>query len=181
MPNWIRFINQNQFEILIFISVIAFAIFFINSLKNIYNERANENTEYSKYELNSMEENITNTISNENKVFEDDKEKIFNVMDDFVYYCNHREYEQAYQLLTDECKQNTYKTVNIFYNRYIKYTFSEYLDYTMILEEYTNRNYKYTVTFKTNAMVSINSNNITKTEIYEFVIQNDETFKINIL
>ena len=103
-------------------------------------------------------------------------------MDRFVKYCNQGDYKLAYELLSDDCKKNLYTTANIFCNRYMKTTFSEFLDYTMVLDKKDENSYSYKVTFKTDAMASGSTNTNIKIRkgYYTFIITETGNVKINI-
>ena len=45
-------------------------------------------------------------------------QKEFNVIDEFVTYCNSGQIQEAYNLLSDECKEEMYKSVEDFKNAY---------------------------------------------------------------
>ena len=181
MTRLLRFLRQNQTEVLIILSVIAFVIFIIHTLNEFTGTEQNANNTSVEENQTSEQTNTSNSSDEETKE-KIIKNKIYSVMNKFVKYCNQGDYELAYQLLSDDCKKNSYITADSFCNRYMKTTFSEYLDYTMVLDKKDENSYSYKVTFKTNAMASGSTN--TKIKIrngyYTFTITETGNVKINI-
>ncbi len=61
------------------------------------------------------------------------EESISNIIDEFVKYCNEKEYEKAYALLSTDCKENVYPRIE---------TFEEYVDRLFPTKKvYTIQNY----------------------------------------
>lgn len=121
MYNLIRFYNQNRkkiFKIILIIVLIIGLIQLFNyfakiSSKNKYKkeERFNNTEEYKQ--LNSDKslvsgENITNKKT----------QKDLNIINEFIEYCNNKNIDLAYNLLTEECKEVMFPTVQDFYNIY---------------------------------------------------------------
>ena len=181
MTRLLRFLRQNQTEVLIILSVIAFAIFIIHTLNEFTGTEQDANKIFVEENQISEQTNTSNSSDKETKE-KIIKNKIYSVMDKFVKYCNQGDYESAYELLSDDCKKNLYTTANIFCNRYMKITFSEYLDYTMVLDKKDENSYSYKVTFKTDAMASGSTNtNIKIRKGYNtFIITETGNVKINI-
>ena len=121
MYNLIRFYNQNRkkiFKIILIIVLIIGGIQLFNyfakiSSKNKYKkeEKSNNTEEYKQ--LNSDKslvsgENITNKKT----------QKDLNIINEFIEYCNNKNIDLAYNLLTEECKEVMFPTVQDFYNIY---------------------------------------------------------------
>lgn len=121
MYNLIRFYNQNRkkiFKIILIIVLIIGLIQLFNyfakiSSKNKYKkeEKSNNTEEYKQ--LNSDKslvsgENITNKKT----------QKDLNIINEFIEYCNNKNIDLAYNLLTEECKEVMFPTVQDFYNIY---------------------------------------------------------------
>lgn len=62
------------------------------------------------------------TVLTEEEVPEKYQEPIENLVDTYFNYCNNKEYENAYNLITDECKKNVYPTLEQFIG-YIDHVF----------------------------------------------------------
>lgn len=175
MTKLIRMFNQNREVIIVIISFIAFITFGIHSLNKISVNLSN----------NTTQSNISNNIDNTTQEIADEesqnKEKIKLLMTDFVTYCNNKNYTQAYKLLTDDNKKY-YENEENFYKRYIKNTFSEYLDFRMMMtqKDETTNTYTYKITYSTDSMATGSTTKKSKSVTYQFEKQEDESFKINI-
>ena len=117
MNNIRRFINRNSRSIWTIIGVIVF-VFFIIKLMNSY---------YEKNEENNQNNNIQNNVSSQTMDIQDLTERNYTVKSSsvkitfasFVNYCNKRELEKAYAMLTEECKEAMFPTIEDFERIYI--------------------------------------------------------------
>ena len=123
--NIIRYYNQNRKRIWGIIIIIIFAIVFLKLLNVTYLKQTK-----NKIENNDFEVAKTNTITqeeNSNTKYSSDKssidgssvsksnlENIQNVLDNFFNACNNQKYEEAYNLLTDRCKELVYPSLKSF-------------------------------------------------------------------
>ncbi len=117
MHNLISFYNQNRKKIWIIIITII-GVFFISkrlifmlgnreSISNNYILQENINSDLNSIALYSQKSAITG------KTTAISKEEV-TVIDKFVSYCNSRDIEHAYNLITDECKQEMFQNINSF-------------------------------------------------------------------
>ena len=122
MGNIIRFFNQNKKQIIRVILIILFIIIILQVLNNIAKERqknsgfiADKSIDYGKdYAI----------ISGEYKD-ETIYKKETNILNQFANYCNEKNYEQAYNLLTEECKEILYPDIDTFIQGYCNEYFSD--------------------------------------------------------
>lgn len=77
------------------------------------NEIVSNNETYNKVTIVDDKSQVTGTQMS------DAQKTAINVIDDFYNYCNNNQIEEAYELLTDECKEQLYPTVNDFKMLYI--------------------------------------------------------------
>lgn len=122
MYKLIRFYNQNRkmiFKIILIIVFIIGIIQLLNWLTKLKSERKIQNNvmqnSSSVINNNSQEELLSNksVISGE-KISDYKLENDTDVIKSFMTYCNDRELESAYELLTDECKEEMFSTVDDF-------------------------------------------------------------------
>lgn len=121
-----RFYNQNRQEIWKFIGVIIIIIVILQML-NYVSKKNNEK------ELQKNVENNTNLDINQkyNNVGLKTEESVLSgedisknqkdsiqIINDFFGYCNEQKIEEAYELLTDECKEEMYSSVQVFKEMY---------------------------------------------------------------
>ena len=126
MRNFVRVLRQNRRTIIRAIIAIAF-FYLIIQLVN-YVIKSNEGKKMEEL-LNSKSSNsISNVKSNNDKdelvsnksaitgkeISTKQLEEEVNVISNFINYCNTKDLEKAYSLLTDECKKQMYSSLEIF-------------------------------------------------------------------
>ena len=125
MYKLIRFFNQNKNQIIkigVFIIFLFIILQLLNKLAQIKNKESIENVAVSNTSSTTQNDN-KGLISNKSAVngSEVSKENLKNATDTiykFVDYCNKNEIEKAYNLITEECKQQMYPTLDAFKNAY---------------------------------------------------------------
>jgi len=124
MHNLKRFFNQNKSKIIKTLAIII-SIFLIIQMMNKFVSRDNEKmqTEKGENELIKNEISSVGTISNKSAVTGQNvtNEKLKSeatIIDEFLNYCNNQDVENAYKLLSNECKQQMYTTIGEFYKLY---------------------------------------------------------------
>lgn len=123
--NLIRYYNQNRKKIWGILIIICSAFLLLQLLNYFY--KTNHEKEI-KAKNNSQEEarittNTTQLTTNQSVVTgkgvsESQLQNATKTIDDFISYCNNRELQKAYNLLTDECKTQMYNTLEIFEQAY---------------------------------------------------------------
>lgn len=134
MNGFIRFYNKNREMLWIAALIVIIIIVVVHSLnayvkknKNIDNERKiTTNSVVNKTIEKSKQSSISNT-----KVSDNVYKKESGLIDRFINFCNTGKVEEAYNLLTDECKENLFPSIEAFENNYIKTVFSSYKTYTI--------------------------------------------------
>ena len=128
MYKLIRFYNQNRKKIFKIILVIVFIIGIIQLLNNLSKNKNGNNSiknnivisNNSKNELISSKSAVTGDNVSNYKLEEDT-----NIIENFMKYCNDKDINSAYSLLTDECKEVMFPTIEDFYNIYYSKIFDE--------------------------------------------------------
>lgn len=127
MYKLIRFYNQNRKKIFKIILIIVF-LFGILQLLNFFAKTKNDNDIEGNVVIQSNNQYSNSVISNKSAVsgknvsnakLNDDTKVIKNFFD----YCNNGNIDDAYNLLTDECKEEMYPTIEDFKNIYYLYVF----------------------------------------------------------
>lgn len=176
MNKIIRIWNQNRRKIIIIALVVVF--FFI--VQQTLNLMAKNNIEKNnlKQENTQKEELPTQSIITGEVVKEETTKTNVDVINSFVEYCNNREIEKAYDLLTDECKKILFPTKDSFINNYYNIIFSE--NRIIKIENYKNssKTNTYKVTFYGDVL---STGDLTGTDKYQDYITIDKkTAKLNI-
>lgn len=99
-------------RLLFYIITILFGIIFIIQSLNNYAK--------NKTQKNKLSEEQMVIIEKQKEDEKHDKEYIVK----FIEYCNSKKNEEAYNMLSEECKKEKYNTLNEFNNKYIKNIFS---------------------------------------------------------
>lgn len=179
MNKLIRLYNQNRHLFWIIILTIIAIIAIVQILNNFVVQKKDEET--MENEQNIVSTNTTNKI-NSNYAVVNGKEVKTNktkIIDKFLDYCNNQEIEEAYELLSKECKQILYPTLNDFKEKYYNRIFSSkktYLCQAWIVDDSL---YTYKIDF-TEDMLS--TGNVPKSSIIDYytVVDEDGASKLNI-
>lgn len=180
MYKLMRFYNQNRKTIFTVILIIVFAIggiqllnFFAKTQKsndNIQNVITDDNQESRELVSNKS------LISGEN-ISGTQLKKDTDVINEFVNYCNEKSIQSAYELLTDDCKEEMFPTIEDFYNIYYSKLFNEDKKIHTI-ENWVGNTYQ--VRFTGDILSTGNlSNNETREDYITIVKENGES-KLNI-
>lgn len=123
MYKLMRYFNQNRKAILTIVLIIVFAIIILQLLNYLVKRKNDVNN----IEINNViNENIQidNTITSDKSAISGQNvsntklEKDTKIISKFMEYCNLNDIENAYNLLTDECKEQMFPTIQDFYNIY---------------------------------------------------------------
>ena len=105
------------------IIIVAMGIFIATIILSVLS-----NIDYSENVDKSNEQNVykpTETIIKGDNVSKEQYEEDKTLVNTFLEYCNNGEVEKAYNLLSKECKQEVYTTLNIFQENYYKILFDK--------------------------------------------------------
>lgn len=186
MNRFIRWYNQNQKSFWKVIGVIILIILLIQLINYYFkseNERENkkiDNTNHSNSisnKYNNLRVDDKNSVLSGNEISSSQEEQI-KIIDTFVDYCNKGEVENAYQLLTDECKQEMYPQLDNFINSYYNETFAN-SEKDASVENWTGNIYK--VQIHENMLATGKYSKETTKQDYITVIETeDEQYRLNI-
>lgn len=131
-----NFIRDNRKKIIIII-LVWLLIFIINFLLGIRKQKVVLNTSYKPNK---------SVIDSADSVPEKDHKKISNILDTYFNYCNNSEYDNAFKMLSDSCKE---KAFNNDINKFIEYVKSIYTEKKRYsIQNYSNYENKYIYTMK---------------------------------
>lgn len=181
----IRFFSKNRKQVFRIILVIVSIIGLIQLL-DYWAEKENE--ENSDIQLN-VSTNSSNIVDNYQEIISDKSaisgqtvsenklKKDSDIINTFIKYCNEGNIEAAYQIITEECKEEMFPTIQDFNNIYYSKIFNgQSRNYTV--ENWVGNVYqvKYTEDILSTGNLS---NSITKNDYITIVSENDEK-KLNI-
>lgn len=148
MNHLMRYYNQNRKKIWGTLIIIASAFLLLQLVNYFYKISVEKRQQVEK--LPETSENIstdTTKITTDNSVvtgkkLDDDKLKSETaVIKDFVSYCNEKELQKAYDLLTEECKEQMYHTLEAFEQAYYNDVFNGEKKIASV-ENWVNNTYK---------------------------------------
>lgn len=182
--------KDNRKKLIIILVVIGLAIFFLKSINNNVSEKRS-NSSSSNYTTainkngnqndvliisNTTTSNNTNN-SHEVKFEESSVNTTDKAITAFMFYCNNKQIDDAYNMLTNDCKKLLYPTKDIFYKNYYQKNFSGAKDYEYT--QYVKDENIYKITYTNDPLTTgiVDGNVISE---YITVVNVDGTYKINI-
>lgn len=130
----IRILYQN-YKVIIWkvIGIIVFILIIINLAnymigKKNKEERENENQDIEKSK--NVQYLPSRSVISDKEINEDVLEADLNVINQFIEFCNVGKVEEAYNLLSSDCKEEMFKTQERFYNNYYSRIFNEKKSYS---------------------------------------------------
>lgn len=182
----IRWYNQNRKIFWSAVGVIALfivALQLINTFVKNSNQKELElaqknpiqNTtipeQYNNIQMGSTSSSLSGTeLSEENQTE-------IEVIDQFIEYCNNQDLESAYGLLTDECKQEMYPTIENFRISYYQSIFNNTRK-NVVVENWINEIYK--VDFNEDFLSTGKYSKENTIQDYITVVEKDDGYKLNI-
>ena len=123
-----RYYNQNRKKIWGIIIIIAFAFLMFYLLNYIVdNTKEEENIQISNeinYKTNSSKITTNQSVVTGENVSSNQLKTQTGVIDQFISYCNEKNLQEAYDLLTDECKEQIYNSLDVFEQLYYNDVFN---------------------------------------------------------
>lgn len=173
-----RDIFENRYKILAIIVAIILVLCIIRTLNEMAkesNKKQTQNTQqmntqsgYKPQETAVLGDNVTQKEQEENT----------KVMDEFIRYCNSKEIEKAYDLLTDQCKEEIFaNNIKNFKENYVEKIFNKEKTYNM--QAWINSsNPTYKVRILDDILVTGNSGEVV--EDYITIIKENSKYKISL-
>ena len=122
-----------------------------------------------------------NPVITDEKIDQKDVEDNSQIIDTFVKYCNDNKLQEAYNMLTNDCKELLYSTIDIFKQNYINQIFKTQKSYKLELWAQSNNYYTYRITYIEGNPLQTGGYSSSKNYIdYVTVVKNSSEFKLNI-
>lgn len=178
MNRFIRYWNQNKNKIIITILIVVFIIILIQTINYILGQIQNE-PQPSNSDIEDTSRPSESVMTGE-RLPEETTDNNIEIISQFVEFCNNREYENAYNLLSQDCKEELFATLDIFITDYCNNIFTTNITYNLELWDYTDNTYTYRIVyFENNILATGNVNSSNNIEDYITIIVTDEE-KLNI-
>jgi hypothetical protein len=121
-----RNLFENRYAILVVIFAIILAFFVIKQLNENSKEKLQVNTNSVQNNTTTQQVSTTNTsVLTGQTTSEKVQTSSTQIIEDFISYCNNGQIEQAYNLLTDDCKQEIFQnSEQLFQAKYVNKIFT---------------------------------------------------------
>ena len=181
MEKIIRYWNQNRKQIIIVIAIIAFIIIMlrvINNLAKQINSSNNNTNTISK--VTDLQKPTESTITGQNVPESVTKENT-DIIKTFVDYCNNNQAQKAYELLSNDCKEEFNNNINVFINDYYNRIFKTKKTYNLELLYTEAGSYTYKTTYYEDNLLATGGTGVNNNfEDYITIINQDGERKLNI-
>lgn len=149
MYKLIRFYNQNRKEIWKIIGIVLAIIFVLQLLNYLSKQKAqNQNNKIISNTNDSLQYNNLDLSTNKSVLSGEEisqqKQDSIKIIDNFFTYCNEQKIQEAYDLLTEECKEEMYSSVELFNEMYYQKVLNGQKK-NISIENWTNHTYKVTI------------------------------------
>lgn len=184
MNKFIRWYNQNREVFITGVIVCALIIIIIHVLNGIAaednkrkkNELSNRNSSTNSTTISEID---TSAITGE-KMTETQAKQNSDVIKTFVNYCNNKEMEKAYNMLSDECKETIYPDISTFKKNYYDTIFTIYRMYNLENWYNSRTSSTYYIAYIEDVLATGNTNSANNRGDYITVVNDDNGYKINI-
>lgn len=185
MYKLLRYYNQNRKQVWLTIIIIVFVIFIIQLLNNV----AKQQNEKDRQQNNQNKETTYNNVVSYDKESESiisetnvsgEKKYIFGeLIDKFFTYCINHNPEKAYELLSDDIKNNMYQSEKLFESLYYSSKFDGDKQYSF--QSWSTANNRYTYQVKIfDDMLSTGKKDNKYIEDYVTIVKENDGYKLNI-
>ena len=183
MYRLMRWYNQNRKTIWKVIGIILLIILVLQIVNYVYSKRSEEdqatpnNTINNEKTYNSLTLEENQSVVSGEDLSENQEERI-DVLNQFIEYCNQQNTEEAYKLLTDECKEEMYPTVEDFKTSYYDSVFGG-VKKNVSIENWVDNTYKVQIMEDFLSSGSYNKEN-TLQDYITIERTDEEQYKLNI-
>ena len=180
MNRIIRFFNQNRIRIIITILIIVFILSIIYAVNKILEQTRTDISQVSNH-IEDSSVPIESVITGE-EIDEEVTLENTNTIREFVDYCNSGNYQNAYNLLSEDCRNEVFSTIEQFISNYVNKIFMTSKTYRLELWYNTNNVYTYRMVYQENNLLetgNINSENTVEDYITIINENNEQRLNIN--
>ena len=173
----IRWYNRNRKMVWIVVLTIVAIIGLIQTLNNYYK---NNPKDESSSTISTTAYNTTNyAVVTQEEISETVSEDSIDLIGNFFEYCNNGQIENAYNLISSECKQELYSTIEDFKIKYYNRIFTEQKSYDLTLWITTSKRLTYKVQIMADLLATGKKENMPIEDYYTIIYENGD-YKLNI-
>ncbi len=171
--------NKEKIWVVLGICILIYVIIRIINYSIIKNNQENTNSIQDTVTTRQYTPSTTSPVITDSTISKNTLEEHTNIIEKFMDYGNSDNVEGAYDLLSQDCKDEMFSTIDRFYNNYFKDVFSEKRSYDMETWMEYNGNVTYRIKYLNDIMATgtINDEFI---EDYFTVIEENGEKKLNI-
>ena len=172
-----RWYNNKRKKIWTVLIGIIGVIIFIQTLNNYY--KNNNNISSSTNESTTTYNTTNYAVVTKTKINENVSENSLSIIDNFFNLCNEKKAERAYSLLSDDCKNELYPTINDFKTKYLDIFFTEKRSYesTLWITTVSSNTYRLEIY---GDMLAKGKKDAIPTEDYFTIVYENGSYKLNI-
>lgn len=178
MISFKRVFNKNFKRVIIVLAIFLLLIIVIQLLNNM--AKVNNEKKQSNIVIEDKKTyQSRNTVLSEDKVDKDTNNNISNLISSFINCCNNNKIEEAYNMLSSDCKSEMFLTKEEFKDKYHKITFGSKKQFK--IQSWLTKGiiYTYKVTL-TEDMLSNGGKSTNTIEDYYTIVKENDTYKLNI-
>lgn len=178
MDNFIvRWYNQNRKIIWTVIITVVAVIGLIQTLNSYYKNKAVD--ENSSTSGTTVYEAPNYSVITQEKIDETTSEKSIDLIGEFFNLCNNGQVEKAYNIISTECKEELYPTIEEFKAKYYNKVFTEQKSYNSVLWITSARRNTYKIEIMADLLATGQKDNMPIEDFYTIIYENGE-YKLNI-
>lgn len=184
MHRFFRWYNENREIFFIIIAIIVFFLLIIQVLNSIVarqeEEKRNSMTQQNTTVNNTINSEPNTSVITGEEITRSEATIAANAIKQFVNYCNNKQIENAYNMLTEECKTLIYPSLESFTENYYNRIF--YINRMYNLENWYDDAdlYTYYIKYTEDVLASGNLNSEDNKGDYITVVIKEEGYKLNI-
>lgn len=176
MNRIIRWYNKNRKIFWLTIVVVIIVI----SVPRALNEYAKSKKDVSSSVNNTtIYSNKNYSIISEKNIEEEKNTKNTTLIDEFIKYCNNGNIKEAYEILSNECKELLYPTLNDFKDKYYNNIFQNKKSYDVQAWFSSGSYYTYKINLKED-ILSTGNVDLSSMEDYYTIVYENNNYKLNI-
>ena len=158
MNRLIRFYNRNRRSIWIAIAIVVGAICLVQALNAYYRNNPKTNTDSATSSSATIYNDPNYSVITGNTVPDTVNTGATQIIDDFISDCNNGKPEDAYNLLSDDCKTLIFPSLQEFKDNYYSKIFNSFKRYTTQAWITGNARYTYLINFKEDSLATRKTN-----------------------
>lgn len=172
-----RILARKRDKIILGLAIIAFVIIIVYIIDGILIK--GDNKEEKKDSTNYIY-NPNYAVTSKTELSKEKSEEINNIINNFMSYCNNKNPEKAYKLLSQDCKSELFPTVDDFINNYYNKIFTNYKIHNIQLWKMSANTYTYKVRILDDILSTGKDNEGKAIEDYFTIITEDGKDMLNI-